>query len=54
MSIEVACGVCGSRPNFMKIAPLMQVIKSIIVREVFKRFPGIKRFLCGGAEPLLA
>ena len=28
---------------------LLQVIKSITAREVFKRFPGIKRFLWGGA-----
>ena len=30
-------------------AHLLQVIKSITAREVFKRFPGIKRFLWGGA-----
>ena len=28
---------------------LMQVIKSITAREVFRRFPGIKRHLWGGA-----
>ncbi len=31
------------------LAQLMQVIKNIIIREVFKRFPSIRRFLCGGA-----
>ncbi len=30
-------------------AHLLQVIKNITAREVFKRFPGIKRFLWGGA-----
>ena len=30
-------------------AHLLQVIKSITAREVFKRFAGIKRFLWGGA-----
>ena len=30
-------------------AHLLQVIKSITAREVFKRFPGMKRFLWGGA-----
>lgn len=30
-------------------AHLLQVTKSITAREVFKRFPGIKRFLWGGA-----
>ena len=30
-------------------AHLLQMIKSITAREVFKRFPGIKRFLWGGA-----
>ena len=30
-------------------AHLAQVIKSITAREVFRRFPGVKRFLWGGA-----
>ena len=36
---------------FPEVSPaeLIQVIKSITVREMFKRFPGIKRFLWGGA-----
>jgi len=40
---------------FTSVAPhlspanLIQVVKSITAREVFKRFPGIKRLLWGGA-----
>ena len=30
-------------------AHLVQIVKSITAREVFKRFPGIKRILWGGA-----
>jgi len=38
-----------SAPPETSPAHLLQVIKSITAREVFKRFPGIKRFLWGGA-----